>query len=45
MTLEEGNRLYEAIKHGDDDHKDWLKEAIEAFIMGWPIPEPRGIKK
>jgi hypothetical protein len=24
--------LYEEIKHGDDEHQRWLKDAIESFI-------------
>lgn len=35
-------RLHSAIKHGDQDHRDWLLEAIGAFFVGQPIPEPRG---
>ncbi len=27
------NELYEDIKHGDDEHKKWLKEKIESFIQ------------
>jgi len=29
----------EAILHGDDDHRMWLKEAGEAFINGTPMPK------
>ena len=29
------------ILHGDDDHKAWLREAGEAFILGNPIPPAR----
>jgi hypothetical protein len=35
-------KLYEAIKHGDDEHKVWLKEAILAYFRNEPVPEPRG---
>lgn len=31
-----------AILHGDDEHRAWLIEAAEAFIVNDPIPEPRG---
>jgi len=24
--------LFEEIKHGDEDHQNWLKEAIQSFI-------------
>jgi len=34
--------LFDAIKHGDQDHQDWLKEAIECHFSGRPIPPPRG---
>lgn len=30
--------LYEAIKHGDDAHRAWLKAAIEAFYADLPMP-------
>lgn len=36
------NKLYEAIKHGDEEHRKWLKEAIESFFLGKQIPSPRG---
>ncbi len=31
-----------AILHGDDDHRAWLRAAVEAFIARKPIPGPRG---
>lgn len=31
-----------AILHGDEQHQQWLKDAVEAFIAGTPIPKPRG---
>lgn len=34
--------LFEAIAHGDEDHRAWLKEAITAHFAGGPVPEPRG---
>lgn len=30
-----------AILHGDNDHREWLLEAAEAFITGKPMPAPR----
>lgn len=39
---EAGERLFEAIQHGDDEHRAWLKEAITAFFAGEPVPQPRG---
>lgn len=32
--------LFDAIKHGDDDHKAWLQ--IVAHFAGKPVPAPRG---
>jgi hypothetical protein len=37
--------LYDALKHGDDDHKAWLKEALAAHFAGMPVPPPRKAKK
>lgn len=34
--------LYDAIKHGDDVHKAWLKEAIDNHFAGLPVPPPTG---
>jgi hypothetical protein len=31
--------LFEAIKHGDEAHQEWLKEAIAAHFEGRPVPE------
>ena len=36
--------LFDAIAHGDADHREWLKEAIENHMAGLPVPPPRGIK-
>ena len=30
------------ILHGDDEHRSWLREAGENFILGKPLPPPRG---
>jgi hypothetical protein len=35
-------RLFLALKHGDQDHQDWLREAITAFYADQPVPAPRG---
>lgn len=35
----------EQILHGDDEHRDWLKEAGECFIHEKPMPAPRGGSK
>jgi hypothetical protein len=34
--------LFDAIAHGDDEHRAWLKEAITAHFAGEPVPPPRG---
>lgn len=34
--------LHAAIQHGDEEHRVWLKEAIDAHFAGRPVPEPRG---
>jgi hypothetical protein len=34
-------RLFEYLKHGDEKHQAWLREAIEAFFDHKPRPEPR----
>ncbi|MBY8333158.1 hypothetical protein [Qipengyuania pacifica] len=34
--------LWDAIKHGDDEHRAWLKEAINAHLAGEAVPETRG---
>jgi hypothetical protein len=31
--------LFDAIKHGDDAHQAWLKDAIEAHFAGRDVPE------
>ena len=33
--------LYEAIKHGDDEHRAWLREALILHFAGLPVPPPR----
>jgi hypothetical protein len=32
--------LYEWLEHGDDQHRSWLKNAIQAFFYGNPKPAP-----
>jgi hypothetical protein len=36
------DRLYAAIAHGDDEHRAWLREAVDNFFAGKPVPPPRG---
>lgn len=33
------NSLYDVLAHGDDDHKAWLKKAIDAHFSGQPKPD------
>ena len=33
--------LFEFLKHGDEKHQAWLREAIDAFFAGKPRPEPK----
>lgn len=35
--------LFEFVKHGDEHHQAWLREAFEAYVAGNPKPEPRGL--
>lgn len=34
--------LFSAIQHGDDEHRAWLKEAIEKHFAGVAVPPVRG---
>lgn len=34
--------LFEAIKHGDQQHQDWLKQAIDDHFAGRPVERPQG---
>lgn len=34
--------LFDAVAHGDQEHRDWLKEAIDNHFKGLPVPPPRG---
>jgi hypothetical protein len=36
------NTLLEGILHGDDEHREWLTEAIHCWNENKPIPSPRG---
>jgi hypothetical protein len=35
--------VFQAIAHGDDDHREWLKEALFNLFAGEPVPPPRGL--
>lgn len=35
-------QLFRGISHGDQEHREWLQEAVFNFFEGKPIPEPRG---
>lgn len=36
------DKLYAAIAHGDQHHRCWLKEALDAFWADKPVPAPYG---
>lgn len=38
-------RFAEAILHGDDEHRAWLREAAAAYVAGQPLPPPRSADK
>jgi hypothetical protein len=42
MGDEQIRAFAKAILHGDDEHREWLMEAAEAFIAQSPLPPPRG---
>ena len=33
--------LFAAIQHGDEVHREWLREAVHAWFDGKPVPPPR----
>lgn len=39
MNTEQQEKLFEFLAHGDDEHRRWLREAIDAFFSGKPRPE------
>lgn len=34
--------LLEGLLHGDNEHREWLTEAVYAWAEGKPMPSPRG---
>lgn len=42
LSAVERNELFDFLRHGDDEHQGWLKEAIEAFFHHRPRPPVRG---
>ena len=38
----QAERLFDVIAHGDDEHRRWLKQAIEDHFAGRVVPTPRG---
>ncbi|AXK44018.1 hypothetical protein [Erythrobacter aureus] len=42
VILARVNTLYDSIAHGDEDHRGWLKEAINNHMAGEDVPTPRG---
>lgn len=43
LRVRELPRLHEAIAHGDDEHKRWLKDALTAWAIDQPVPLPTGL--
>ena len=39
---EQSRQLFPAIAHGDDEHRRWLKQAIEDHFAGRPVAIPTG---
>lgn len=42
VRSEKINSLFDAIKHGDDDHQSWLDDAIFCHFHNDPIPKKKG---
>ncbi len=40
--MSDADQLYEAIKHGDDEHRAWLRTACTNFFAGESVPPPTG---
>ena len=34
-------KLFNAIRHGDDEHRSWLRDALETFFEDRPVPPVR----
>lgn len=39
--LDDPDSLYRQIAHGDEEHRRWLREALDAYAAGKPVPAPR----
>jgi len=42
---ERADALFAALAHGDDEHRRWLREALEAYFAGEPMPPVRSKSK
>lgn len=43
ITVELIEKFLDGIKHGDDEHREWLEEATYNFWLNdKEVPEPRG---
>ncbi len=40
--VERSTTLFDAISHGSEEHRAWLKKAIEDHFAGRPVEAPRG---
>lgn len=41
--IERKDKLFDAIAHGDQEHRDWLKQAIKDHFVRRPVERPRGM--
>lgn len=43
LTLQPRQALFDFLAHGDETHRRWLKDAIDAFYEGRPRPPVKGL--
>lgn len=36
------SEFVELISHGDEEHRQWLRDAAEQYLQEGTVPEPRG---
>lgn len=41
ITTTQAEAIFEAIKHGTKQHREWLREALLALANGQPVPKER----
>lgn len=42
-SIEQSAGLFQAIAHGDSEHREWLRQAIEDHFAGREVAPPRGL--